>query len=88
MNNWKEAKQAYTDEHLKKSLKQPERRLSALSVIEKTIQRNEPQLLTGTLLFTTYSKEALLIRYENWKGKALSGAEKSVINGLYKFSDK
>lgn len=86
MKNWEEAKKAYVKDHLSKPLKQPQRRLSALNAIEKIFQDKFPQILRDQNLFKTLSKDTFLKKYQNGKGKPLSSAEKSVINGLYNFS--
>ena len=86
MKNWQQAKETYIKDHLSKSLEQPERRLNALKAIEKTFQENFPELLNDKNVFQNIKKMYFLKLYECLKGSSLSGAEKSVISGLYKFS--
>ncbi len=86
MNTYTKSKQRYIADHLSKNLAQPERRLNALNAIEKVLKINEPELLNGTKLFEKFDKSGLTEQYETWKGSSLSGAEKSVITGLFKFS--
>ncbi len=87
MKNWTQTKNDYIKDHLSKSLEQPERRLNALTAIEKTFKEKFPELLNDEDVFTNIKKMYLLKLYECLKGSSLSSAEKSVINGLYKFSN-
>lgn len=86
MKNWNQAKAAYIKDHLSKTLEQPERRLNALSAIEKTFRNKFPELLVDESIFQNISKMYLLKLYECMKGNDLSSAEKSVFTGLYKFA--
>lgn len=86
MKTFKEAKASYINDHLSKDLAQPQRRLNALAAIEDTIMQNEPSLLAAGNLFEKYDKHSFQIQYAEWKNKPLSGAEKSVIVGLFKFA--
>jgi hypothetical protein len=86
MKTFKEAKEAYIADHIAKGLKQPERRLNALKAIEKLVSEKSPELLSGNHLFKTYQKEQFEKHYTIWKNAPLSGAEKSVLLGLFKFS--
>jgi hypothetical protein len=87
MKNWPQAKEAYIKDHLSKALEYPERRLDALKAIEKTFQEKFPELINDRNLFENIKKVYFLKLYECLKGSPLSGAENSVITGLYKFSD-
>lgn len=86
MNNWRKAKEAYIKDHLKKQLAKPEIRLNALKAVEKNFKEKFPEPLTDERLFLNISKVYLMKLYVCLKGKALNSAEKSVFNGLYKFS--
>ncbi len=86
MKTFKEAKASYIKDHLSKDLAQPQRRLNALAAIEKTIMQKEPSLLAASNLFEIYDKHGFQIQYAEWKNASLSGAEKSVIVGLFKFA--
>jgi len=86
MKTFDAAKKAYVGDHLSKDLAQPERRLNALKAIENLIAAKSPDLLKGVNLFTKYTKDSFAKQYHEWKGSALSSAEKSVITGLFKFS--
>jgi hypothetical protein len=86
MKNWEQAKEFYTKDHLVKSLEHPERRLNALKAIEKTFKEKFPELLNDDDVFMNITKMYFLKLYQCLKGSSLSGAEKSVIAGLYKFS--
>lgn len=87
MKNFDAAKKAYVDDHLSKDyLKQSERRLNSLKAIENVLTTKSPELLKGNNLFKNFSKDSFARQYMAWKGSALSGAEKSVITGLFKFS--
>lgn len=86
MKNWMQATNGYIKDHLSKKLEQPERRLNALIAIEKIFREKFPELLKDEDVFINISKMYFLKLYECLKGSSLSSAEKSVINGLYKFS--
>lgn len=87
MNSYNKSKQLYIADHLSKNLSQPERRLNPLKAIEKVVKAKNPELLNGTGLFEKYSNPGFAEQYEVWKGSSLSGAERSVITGLFKFSN-
>jgi hypothetical protein len=86
MENWKQAEDAYIKDHLTKPLASPEIRLNALTAIEKNFRQKFTEPLTDERVFLNISKVYLLKLYECLKVKALNGAEKSVFNGLFKFS--
>jgi len=86
MKTFQQAKKAYVANHLSKYLKQPKRRINALKAIEERIEENSPGLLESDEIFTQYSKNEFGEMYYQWKGRALSNAEKSVLTGLFKFS--
>lgn len=86
MKNWQQAKEAYVNYHLSKTIEQPERRLNALVAIEKVFSEQFPELFEDEEVFINIKKMYLLKLYECLKGTSINGAEKSVINGLYKFS--
>ncbi len=88
MKNYIDAKNAYLSDHLGKKLEQPNRRINALNAIERFVKKNEPDLLTASKLFTNHTRQTFSMLYEKWKGSSLSGAEKSVIKGLFDFSSK
>jgi hypothetical protein len=87
MNSYSKSRQLYIADHLSKNLAQPERRLNALKAIEKVLKNSDPDLLNGSELFVKYHKTSFADQFEIWKGSPLSGAEKSVITGLFKFSN-
>ncbi|UII20853.1 hypothetical protein [Fulvivirga ligni] len=87
MKTYSEAKDLYIKDHLRKDLSQPERRINALKAIERSIKINAPILLQQSNLFQQYDEYSFFIKYEEWKQTALSNAEKSVIRGLFKFSN-
>lgn len=86
MKSFQEAKQTYIKDHLSKPLKAPNIRLSALTKIENAIQTAEPEYLMRDNIFKKFDKNAFLDFYASLKGTHLNSAEKSVINGVYKFS--
>lgn len=85
MKTWQEVKEAYLKDHLSNKLKTPNRRVSALNNIENAITNKNPEYLKGDEMFTKFDRNAFLDFYESLKGTHLNSAEKSVINGLYKF---
>jgi hypothetical protein len=86
MKNWKQAKKEYIKDHLSQNMAQPERRINALAAIENILNEQFPALLKDDEVFTNIKRMYFIKLYECLKGPALSDAEKSVINGLYKFS--
>lgn len=87
MKNWKQAKGAYIKDHLAKKLAEHSIRLNALKKIEKVFAERFPLPMSDNEVFRNISKRYFFKLYECLKGTLLNGAEKSVINGLYKFSD-
>lgn len=87
MNTYSRSKQLYIADHLSKKLTEPDRRLNALKAIEKVINLKNPGLLNGVALYEKFDKNGFAEQYEIWKGLPLSGAEKSVIIGLFRFSN-
>lgn len=87
MRNWTQTKKAYIKDHLSKYLRQPERRLNALAAIERKFAEEFPELLKDEHVFMNIKKMYFLKLCECLKGSLLSNAEKSVVNGLYKFSN-
>ena len=85
MKTWQETTQAYIEDHLSKPLKAPNIRLGALKNIENAIKNKNTELLKSDTIFMKFTKEAFLDFYKSLKGTHLNSAEKSVINGLYKF---
>jgi hypothetical protein len=86
MKSYTETKEAYLKDHLSKKLKQPQRRIYALKAIESKIKQYQPDFLKDDNLFNRMNRDTFSKRYQEWKGSPLSGAEKSVINGLFRFS--
>lgn len=86
MSSFQQAKKAFIADHTTKLLADPLRRLNALTAIEKAFKEKFPEALKDEDLFHNISKPYFSKLYECLKGSSLSGAEKSVIAGLYKFS--
>ncbi|MES2430947.1 MAG: hypothetical protein V4556_08420 [Bacteroidota bacterium] len=86
MKTWDKAKDAYKKDHLTKQLANHKIRLSALAAIEKVFKEKFVVVLKDENVFININKIYLMKLYECLKGKSLNGAEKSVFNGLYKFS--
>jgi hypothetical protein len=86
MKNWKQAKEAYIKDHLSRALAVPKIRLNALTAIERVFKEKFPVILEDKYVFINIKKEYLVKLYECLKGRSINGAEKSVFNGLYKFS--
>ncbi|MGY3055668.1 hypothetical protein ACVWYG_003889 [Pedobacter sp. UYEF25] len=87
MKNWKRVKEKYIEDHLSKTLANTKRRLAALKAIELLIEIKKPELLKDDNLFESMDKTSFMKMYETIKKADLSSAEKSVINGLYKFAN-
>lgn len=86
MSTFYKAKAAYITDHKAKPLAQPERRLNALAAMENVFKEIFPEVLQDKSLFDNITKTYFSKLYECLKGSPLSGADKSVITGLYKFS--
>lgn len=86
MRTFYESKAAYIADHITKPLVEPKIRLNAFKSIERVFKAKFPDALLDKELFDNINKMYFLKLYECLKGRSLSGAEKSVINGLYKFS--
>lgn len=87
MKSYLEAKNGYIKDHLSKPLKAPNIRLGALNNIEEALNKDNHKLLDGSTLFQKFTKESLTDYYLKLKGKPLNSAEKSVVYGLFKFSN-
>jgi hypothetical protein len=86
MKPWENLKKLYIDDHCSKDLKQPGIRLNALSSIEKLLHKYFPDIIENPEKLTTTDKQEFMERLARHKGIDLNSAEKSVINGLIKFS--
>jgi hypothetical protein len=86
MKTFYEAKKIYIAYHKSQDYKDQERRLNALNALEKEFKYKFPEALQDEDLFANIKKPYFSKLYQCLKGKALNGAEISVINGLYKFS--
>lgn len=83
MKTWKQVSEKYPT-FLNKKVKAPQRRLSALSKIEMYLNQQYPSILKGYTSFIHIDKFELRSKYEEWKGKNISGAESQVFNDFYK----
>ena len=79
-------KTAYIRDRLSRPLKDPERRQNALKAIETMLQNESPNLLKDPEAFKKINQDDFKNMYSSRKEKPLRSAEKSVINGLYKFA--
>lgn len=86
MKNWNQAKKDYIKDHLSKNLSDHNIRLNALRKIETVFSDNFSEPLYDEKVFQNISKIYLMKLYECLKGYGLNGAEKSVFNGIYRFS--
>lgn len=86
MDNWKKLKNLYLKDHFDKEyLETPKRREDALIAIEKLIKVHFSHIISQPKFLKRYTKEEFEIELKLKKGTELSGAEKSVIHGFYKF---
>jgi hypothetical protein len=84
---WNRIKEEY-DSYLRFiGLKQPERRINALHRVEEYVKTTHPSVYSGHALFTAINKDDLKHKFQNWKGRNISGAESQVINDFYKLSN-
>jgi hypothetical protein len=86
MKNWKQAKADYLNDHLSKELANHPIRLNAFKRIESVFAEKFPKPLKDHSVFDNITKPYMMKLYECLKGYALNGAERSIFNGLYKFS--
>jgi hypothetical protein len=86
MKNWKQSRALYIKDHLTKDLANHAIRLNALKKIESVFAAKFSEPLNDNAVFDNINKAYLMKLYECLKGHAVNGAEKSVFNGLYKFS--
>jgi len=85
-DNWTKLKNLYVSDHLSKGdLATPQRRLDAIEAIEKILQQYLPQFIKQQKFLKKIPKDEFMQMVRDKKGAKLSGADKSVINGLYKF---
>ena len=86
MDNWTKLKNLYVKDHLSKDyLATPERRLNATEVMEKLFQQHFPHIIKQPKFLKQIPKDQFMREVQLKKGSDLSSAEKSVINGFYKF---
>lgn len=86
MDNWIKLKKLYVDNHNSKDyLATPDRRLNAADALEKLLKQQLPQFVKQPKFLKQIPKEDFVKMVHEKKGSNLSSAEKSVINGLYKF---
>ncbi len=86
MNNWTKLKNLYVKDHLSKDyLATPGRRLNAIEAMEKLLQQHFPHIIKQPKFLRQIPKDQFMREVQLKKGSNLSSAEKSVINGLYKF---
>ena len=83
---WLELKNEYIRDHYSKMLEQPERRIAALEIIEGILNEHYREIIDSPSTLKKYDKSVFteMIRVKKPSGK-ISGADKSVITGLYKF---
>ena len=84
---WEEVRDMYIADHVEKDLKQQERRPNSIKVIEKIFKREIPQIMHTSRYLTWMGKYRIgEVVKSSKKSKTLSGADESVLNGLFKFS--
>ncbi len=86
MDNWTKLKKLYVDDHRSKEyLTTPERRLNAVDALEKVLKQQLLQFVKQPKFLKQMPKDSFMKMVQEKKGSNLSIAEKSVINGLYRF---
>ena len=81
---WNELKPLIEDDFLSRQLKDPSIRLRALDNIEALLKVHMPELLNDILAICNIEKKEFKKQIAHYKGKELNGAEKSVINDIYR----
>ncbi len=81
---WNELKPLIEDDFLSRELKDPSIRLRALDNIEALLKVHMPELLNDILAICNIEKKEFKKLIAHYKGKELNGAEKSVINDIYR----
>ena len=87
MKNWEQTKRAFLNDHLSKRLVFPDQKLRSLQYIESAIKRSYPLLLEDKDLFKNLTESDFIELYTSLKGRRINRFDKSVIHGLYKFSN-
>lgn len=82
--SWNEIKTSIVNDFLGRNLKTPKIRLHALDNIERKIQLGMPHCIENPKNFKIIGKEKFTEKIIAIKGSRLNGAEKSVINEIYK----
>jgi len=84
--NWKKLKNFYLKDNLdKKKLVTPQTKVDALNAIEAIMNTHFPEFVKQPKFLKQIPSEQFLRELKLKKGKDLSAAEISVINGFYKF---
>ena len=81
---WNELKPLIENDLLSRQLKDPSIRLRALDNIEALLKVHMPELLNDILAICNIEKKEFKKLIAHYKGKELNGAEKSVINDIYR----
>ena len=81
---WNELKPLIEDDFLSRQLKDPSIRLRALDNVEALLKVHMPELLNDILAICNIEKKEFKKQIAHYKGKELNGAEKSVINDIYR----
>jgi len=86
MDSWTKLKNLYIKDHESKDfLVSPKTRLYAMSRIDELFQRSFPHIIKQPKLLNQIPKDQFMVEVQTKKGSDLTGSEKSVINGIYKF---
>jgi len=86
MDNWTKLKNLYVNDHKsKENLVSKQTRLNAVIRIEDLFQKYFPHIIKQPKFLKQIPKDKFMDEVQLKKGSELSGPEKAVINGLYKF---
>jgi len=86
MDNWTKLKSLYSSDPLAKGdLSSPQMRLSAATELEKILEQHLPHFIKQPKFLKKIPKEEFIQMIQSKTGTVLTGIEKTVVNGLYKF---
>ena len=86
--NWFQLRNIIRKEIEEANLKSPKTRIGGLESVDELIRTHFPDISKNPSLIRKISKEKLKAMLSGKKGRALNGAEESIVNNIYKLLDK
>jgi hypothetical protein len=81
---WEQIKDAIRTDLLTRPIAQPQRRIGELDNLDRTLKKLFPDLGASTDSLRAFGKDALRKRLTDMKGSELNGAEKTLVNAIFK----